>query len=38
LTGSSNDSGDQINGTINGGGGQLTVQTNSGSININAVK
>jgi len=38
LTESSNDSGDQIAGTINGGGGQLTAQTNSGNINIVAFK
>lgn len=36
LTGSSSNSGEQINGAINGGGGQLTVQTNSGNINISS--
>jgi len=38
ITESSNDSSEQINGTLNGGGGQLTVRTNSGNININAMK
>lgn len=38
LTESSNGSGDEISGTINGGGGQLTVTANSGNITINAVK
>lgn len=36
LNGTSNSNGDQIVGSINGGGEQLTVQTNSGSVNINA--
>jgi len=36
LTEGSNSDGEQINGTINGGGAQLTVQANSGNININA--
>lgn len=38
LTESSNDGGDHIAGTINGGGGQLTAQTNSGNINIVTLK
>ena len=38
VTESSSGDKEQIAGAINGGGGQLTVQTNSGSININAMK
>lgn len=38
LTGDSDVDGDQITGAINGGGAQLTVQANSGNINIHAVK
>jgi len=38
LTESSSDSSDEISGTVNGGGGQLTVTANSGNITINAVK
>ena len=38
TNGSSGSDGDQIIGSINGGGEQLTVQTNSGSININIGK
>jgi DUF4097 and DUF4098 domain-containing protein YvlB len=38
LTGSSSDRGDHITGSINGGGEQLTVQANSGNINIHAGK
>jgi hypothetical protein len=36
LNGTSNSNGDQIVGTIDGGGEQLTVQTNNGSVNIHA--
>lgn len=36
LNGTSNSNGDQIVGSINGGGEQLTVQTNSGSVTIHA--
>jgi DUF4097 and DUF4098 domain-containing protein YvlB len=38
LTESSGNDGDEIAGAINDGGAQLTVQTNSGNININAMK
>jgi DUF4097 and DUF4098 domain-containing protein YvlB len=38
LTESSGNDGDEIAGSINDGGVQLTVQTNSGNININAMK
>jgi len=38
LTEGSKSDSDQIVGAINGGGGQLTVKANSGSININAMK
>jgi DUF4097 and DUF4098 domain-containing protein YvlB len=38
LSESSNNDSDEISGTINGGGDQLTVHANSGNININAVK
>jgi len=38
LTESSNKEGDQINGNINGGGEQLTVQANSGAITIKTLK
>ena len=38
LNGSSNSDGDEIVGSINGGGAQLTVQTNSGSVTIHAGK
>jgi len=38
LTDSSSNDGDEIAGAVNGGGAQLTVQTNSGNININALK
>lgn len=36
LTETSNDSGDQITGSINGGGDLLTMHTNSGGVNIHA--
>lgn len=36
LNGTSNSNGDQIVGSINGGGAQLTVETNNGSVNIHA--
>jgi DUF4097 and DUF4098 domain-containing protein YvlB len=38
LTGSSENDKNEITGTINGGGEQLTVQTNSGNINIKSMK
>jgi len=38
LTETSNSDGDQIVGSINGGGEQLTAQTNSGSVNLYAEK
>ena len=38
TNGSSNSDKDQIIGSINGGGDQLTVQTNSGAINIKIIK
>ena len=38
LNGTSTSNGDQIVGSINGGGEQLTVKTNSGSVNITASK
>jgi hypothetical protein len=38
VTGSSENDKNEITGTINGGGEQLTVQTNSGNINIQAMK
>jgi DUF4097 and DUF4098 domain-containing protein YvlB len=38
LTGNSNNQGDHITGTINGGGEQLTVQANSGNVTIHASK
>ena len=38
TNGNSGSDGDQIVGSINGGGEQLTVQTNSGGVNINTVK
>ncbi len=38
LTDSSSNDGDEIAGAINDGGALLTVQTNSGNININAMK
>ena len=36
LTGTSNSTGDQIVGSINGGGDQFTAQTSSGSVTIHA--
>ena len=38
TNGNSRSEGDQIAGSINGGGEELTVQTNSGSVNINTVE
>ncbi|MBK9928189.1 MAG: DUF4097 family beta strand repeat protein [Anaerolineales bacterium] len=38
VTGSSSSDKEEIAGAVNGGGAQLTVKTNSGSININAMK
>ena len=38
INGSSNSNEEQIVGSINGGGAQLTVQTNSGSVNIHTSK
>ena len=38
VTGSSSSNKEQIAGAVNGGGAQLTVKTNSGGININAMK
>jgi len=38
LNGTSNSQGDQIVGSINGGGDQFTVKTNNGSVNINTGK
>lgn len=38
LNGSSNSNGDQVIGSINGGGEQLTVQANSGSISIQSTR
>jgi hypothetical protein len=38
VTGSSENDKNEITGTINGGGEQLTVQTNSGNINIKSMK
>ncbi|HMD82949.1 MAG TPA: hypothetical protein VKE92_16640, partial [Anaerolineales bacterium] len=38
INGSSNSNEEQMVGSINGGGAQLTVQTNSGSVNIHTSK
>jgi DUF4097 and DUF4098 domain-containing protein YvlB len=38
LDGNSNSNGDHVIGSINGGGGQLTVQANSGAIDIKILK